>query len=100
MSYIDTDAIDSVHDDGNARNRPGVVIIRVEDLHKMGMPGKDNTDWSKRHEEHIEAWDRRMQSIHVHQQFFSVDTTTVDDYLAWFKAVSNSYLLSLEEKSR
>ncbi|KAH1032166.1 hypothetical protein J1N35_044340 [Gossypium stocksii] len=39
----------------------------LKDLHKMDIRGKDNIDWSVRHEQHIEAWDRRMQSIPFHK---------------------------------
>ncbi|MBA0550815.1 hypothetical protein Golob_021729 [Gossypium lobatum] len=79
-------AVGSVHDGGNARNRPGVVAVRVEatnfappqdlkELHKVGMWGKDNIDWSVWHGEHIKAWDRRI-------------------------AVSNPYLLSHKKRSQ
>ncbi|MBA0808995.1 hypothetical protein Gohar_024687 [Gossypium harknessii] len=60
----------------------------LKDLHKVDMQGKDNIDWSVRYEKHIKAWHRRMQSILVRKQFFSADTTTVDDYFAWFRNVS------------
>ncbi|MBA0735551.1 hypothetical protein Gogos_019390, partial [Gossypium gossypioides] len=72
----------------------------LKDLHKVDMRGKDNINWSVRHEEHIEAWDRRMQSIPVREQFFLADTAAVDNYLTWFRVVDKSYLLSPEERSR
>ncbi|KAH1039666.1 hypothetical protein J1N35_041409 [Gossypium stocksii] len=45
------------------------------------------------------VWDHRMQSISVRKQFFSADMVAIDDYLAWSKVVSKSYLLSPEERS-
>ncbi|KAG8496570.1 hypothetical protein CXB51_007683 [Gossypium anomalum] len=70
----------------------------LKDLHKVDMQGKDNINRLMRHEENIEAWDHRMQSILVREQFFSADTAVVDDYLAWFRVVNKSYLLSSEER--
>ncbi|MBA0749331.1 hypothetical protein Gogos_003276 [Gossypium gossypioides] len=72
----------------------------LKDLHKMDMRGKDNIDWSVGHKVHIEVCNRRMQSIPIREQFFSTNTTIVDDYLAWFRAIGKPYLLSLEERSR
>ncbi|MBA0845300.1 hypothetical protein Goarm_000061, partial [Gossypium armourianum] len=52
------------------------------------------------HETEQMLWQFRMQSITVCEQFFSADTTIVDDYLAWFRVVVKSHLLSLEGRSR
>ncbi|PPD97282.1 hypothetical protein GOBAR_DD05703 [Gossypium barbadense] len=71
-------AVGSVHDGGNARNRLGVVVVRVEatnfalpqdlkELHKVDMWGKDNIDWSVWHGEHIKAWDQQsVTRIYYH----------------------------------
>ncbi|MBA0862640.1 hypothetical protein Goshw_011010, partial [Gossypium schwendimanii] len=69
------------------------ATARLEGTIQGGHAGKDNIDWSVQCEEHIQSWD-------CHEQFFSTETAAVDDYLAWFRAVGKSYLLSLEERSR
>lgn len=71
----------------------------MKELHKVDMRGKDNTDWLVWHKEHIEVWDRRMQSIPIREQFFSMDTAATDDYLAWFRTTDKLYMLSPEERS-
>ncbi|PPR86157.1 hypothetical protein GOBAR_AA34535 [Gossypium barbadense] len=81
-------AIDSVRDSGNAQIRPGSKVVQ------------NNEDWAEKHNEHIQAWDRRMKSIPARRPFFSVDTTTVDDYLTWFRVVGKPYLLQSEAMSR
>ncbi|KAK5802888.1 hypothetical protein PVK06_030516 [Gossypium arboreum] len=71
----------------------------MKELHKVDMQGKDNTDWLVWHKEHIEVWDRKMQSIPIREQFFSMDTAATDDYLAWFRTTDKLYMLSPEERS-
>ncbi|MBA0721008.1 hypothetical protein Golax_008589, partial [Gossypium laxum] len=65
------------------RQRISLPSQDLKELHKVDMRGNDNIDWLKRYNEHM--WP---------------DTTMVNDYLAWFKVVVKSHLLSPEGRSR
>ncbi|KAH1097370.1 hypothetical protein J1N35_014291 [Gossypium stocksii] len=52
-----------------------------------------------------EMWDANVplimiESVPSREPFFSIDTTTADDYLTWFRTVGKSYLLPPEAMSR
>ncbi|MFQ6657440.1 hypothetical protein Gotur_027108 [Gossypium turneri] len=99
MSYVDPEIISyiptrSVRQLGNV-GREGAVD---SELYKVDMRGKN--DWAKKHKEHIQAWDCRMESIPTRKQFLLTDMVTADDYLTWFKAIDKLYLLPPEARSR
>ncbi|KAG8503651.1 hypothetical protein CXB51_001637 [Gossypium anomalum] len=69
----------------------------LNELHKVDIRGKNNDNWPQWHGEHIEAWERRMQSLPSRESFFSIDMVADVEYLPWFRLVGKSYLLSSEE---
>ncbi|MBA0659558.1 hypothetical protein Goklo_011679 [Gossypium klotzschianum] len=112
MSYADTDVISYIPPEV-LRNRKiadvaavqvkatnFAAITRLEGVAQFGHVREGQHRLVKWYEEHIVAWDCRIQSITVCEQFFSADTTIVDDYLAWFRVVVKSHLLSPEGRSR
>ncbi|KAH1129576.1 hypothetical protein J1N35_000954 [Gossypium stocksii] len=71
----------------------------MNELHNMDIWGKNDKDWVEKHKEHIQAWDRRIESRLTRAPFFLVDTVTADHYLTWFRAIEKLYLLPPEAKN-
>ncbi|MBA0734000.1 hypothetical protein Gogos_017954 [Gossypium gossypioides] len=64
------------------------------------MREKNDKDSAEKHKEHIQAWDRRMESIPTREPFFLAETTMNDDYLTWLRVVGKPYLLPPEANNR
>ncbi|PPR87531.1 hypothetical protein GOBAR_AA33161 [Gossypium barbadense] len=72
----------------------------IKELYKVDMQRNNDKDWVEKHKEHIQAWDRRMESLPIREPFFSTNTAADIDYMMWFKVARKSYLLSPEARTQ